>query len=176
MVAAQLVNVPSGSLFRRNNDAVDCLCARNEHARQLLAELLQVLQQLSLHRSWDRDMKSVRIDEDDVGLLEFSARRAQNAVANGFCVDDETEPHYEVQVDFDRQVNLTLAVYFLDVVGNLAEGGFLQAALDDTRRMLATLVDQRGGYERRCDGFSGVDDFFDTRDTQHQRKSMRQSL
>ena len=99
--ASQLVNVSSGSFFRRNNDTVDCLCARDEHTGQLLAELLQVLKQLPLHRSRDRDVKSVRVDEDDVGLLEFGARRAQNAVTNGFRVDDETEPHYKIEVDFD---------------------------------------------------------------------------
>ena len=141
MVTAQLVNVPSGSFFRRNNDAVDRLCARNEHTRQLLAELLQVLQQLPLHRSWDRDVKSVRIDEDDVGLLEFGARRAQNAVPNGLGIDDETEPHDEVEVDFYGQVHLALAVYLFYVVSYLTKGSFLQTTLDNASGVLAVLID-----------------------------------
>lgn len=64
-------------------------------------------------------MKPVGIDKDYVGFFEFRARSAEYAVTNGLRVDDQPEPHYKVDVDFDGQVDLALAIHLFDVVGHL---------------------------------------------------------
>ncbi len=64
-------------------------------------------------------MKPVGIDKDYVWFFEFGARGAEYAVTNGLRVDDQSEPHYKVDVDFDGEVDLALAVHLFDVVGHL---------------------------------------------------------
>ena len=59
------------------------------------------MEELALHGARDSDVKAMRVNKNYIGLFEFGARRAQNAVPNGLGIDDETEPHDEVEVDFN---------------------------------------------------------------------------